>query len=83
MSHTLHELTLPELGAGQMPITVSLWLVDVGDEVCEGDRVLEVLFGGVSVDLPAPVGGVLVQTLVGEDDVIAVGQTLGVIAELA
>ena len=64
-----------------MPISVSLWLVEVGDEVSEGDRLLEVLFGGASVDLPAPASGILVQTLVGEDDVLSVGQTLGVIAE--
>lgn len=72
-------LTLPDLGAGEMPVTASVWLVDVGEEVMEGDRLLEVCFGAVSVDLPAPASGVLVQTLVAEDDVLAVGQELGVI----
>ncbi len=74
-----HRLTLPELGAGEMPITASLWLVEVGDEVSEGDRLLEVCFGAVSVDLPAPASGVLVEMLVAEDDVLRVGQGLGVI----
>jgi 2-oxoglutarate dehydrogenase E2 component (dihydrolipoamide succinyltransferase) len=74
-----HELILPDLGAGDMPVTVSLWLVDAGSEVSEGDRVLEVVFGGASVDLPSPASGVLVETLVGEDDELTVGQLLGVI----
>jgi 2-oxoglutarate dehydrogenase E2 component (dihydrolipoamide succinyltransferase) len=74
-----HILTLPELGAGEMPITVSLWLVEVGDEVTEGDRLLEVCFGAVSVDIPAPLGGMLIEALVAEDDVLQVGQQLGVI----
>jgi 2-oxoglutarate dehydrogenase E2 component (dihydrolipoamide succinyltransferase) len=72
-------LTLPELGAGEMPVTASLWLVEQGDEVSAGDRLLEVCFGAVSVDLPAPASGVLVEMLVAEDDVLQVGQELGVI----
>jgi 2-oxoglutarate dehydrogenase E2 component (dihydrolipoamide succinyltransferase) len=74
-----HVLTLPELGAGEMPVVASVWLVEVGDEVTEGDRLLEVCFGAASVDLPAPASGVLVETLVSEDDVLTVGQELGVI----
>lgn len=76
-----HPLVLPDLGAGPMPVTVSLWLVDVGQEVCEGDRLLEVVFGSVCVDLPAPASGVLVEALVGEDEMLHVGQVLGIIAE--
>ena len=78
MSHR-HPLVLPDLGAGEMPITVCLWLVDLGQEVTEGDRLLEVMFGSVTVDLPAPASGVLAETCVGEDDVVAVGQLLGII----
>ena len=75
-----HVLTLPELGAGEMPVTASLWLVEVGQEVTEGDRLLEVCFGAASVDLPAPASGVLVEALVAEDDELSVGQPLAVIA---
>ena len=74
-----HVLNLPELGAGEMPVTASVWLVDVGEEVTEGDRLLEVCFGAVSIDLPAPVSGLLVEALVAEDDELTVGQPLGVI----
>ena len=48
-----HELTLPDLGIDDQPITVSSWLVKRGTPVTEEDPVVEVLCGGVTVDLPA------------------------------
>lgn len=73
------ELILPELGIDHQPITVSLWLVECGTRVAEGDPVLEVLAGPATVDLPAPADGVLIETLVEEDDPLTVGQRLGLI----
>jgi pyruvate/2-oxoglutarate dehydrogenase complex dihydrolipoamide acyltransferase (E2) component len=75
----LHALTLPDLGLSTQPVSTSVWLVDEGSEVAEGDRVLEVVCGVVAVDLSAPASGVLVEQRVGEDEPIAVGQVLGVI----
>lgn len=72
-----HALTLPDLGIE--PVTASLWLVEVGSQVSPGDRILEVLAGCAAVDLPAPVEGVLVETLVEEDDALVTGQVLGII----
>ncbi len=74
-----HELTLPELGIDDRPITVSLWLVERDTRVAAGDPVLEVLAGPATVDLPAPADGVLVETFVEEDDPLQVGQRLGVV----
>lgn len=73
-----YELTLPELEMGEVPITLSVWLVEPGDEVVEGDRVVEVLAGAATVDLPSPVTGRLVEQLVLEDEPLAAGQVLGV-----
>jgi len=72
----LYELRLPNLGMGDQQHVLSLWLVKPGDRVAAGDRVAEVLAGPVTVDLPSPVEGVLVETLVDEDEPISVGQTL-------
>ena len=72
-------LTLPELGMGQTPITVSLWLVEPGERVIEGDRVVEILAGAATVDLPAPTSGILAEVLVDEEEAVRVGQTLGYI----
>lgn len=69
-------LTLPDLGIDDQPITLSSWLVKRGAHVTEGDPVLEVLCGGVTVDLPAGVTGVLVEKTVAEDEILKVGQTL-------
>ncbi len=74
-----YELKLPDLGLGAQEIVVSLWLVRPGSEVSLGDRLIEVLADGVTVDLPAPANGVVVEMLVAEDEPICVGQTLGII----
>ena len=74
-----HDLILPDLGIDDLPITVSLWLVRRGARVAAGDPLIEILAGSVTVDLPAPVGGVLVEKLVEEGETSQVGQRLGVI----
>lgn len=79
MSAERHVLTLPDLGLSGRPLLVSLWLVPRGGEVTEGDRLLEVLAGEVTVDLSAPASGILVEKLVRDDEPIVVGQELGVI----
>ena len=73
-------ILLPELGLGSTPVTASVWLSDVGATVYEGDRLLEVSAGEATVDLPAPASGILLKQLVSEDDVLHVGQVLGMIA---
>lgn len=74
-----HDLILPDLGLGDRPIKVSMWLVKRGSRVVEGDQVLELLAGEAAIDLPAPASGVLVQRLVAADDPVRVGQRLAVI----
>jgi len=73
-----HEVTLPDLGIDQ-PARISLWLVRRGSRVNQGDPLVEVLAGSALVDLPAPIAGTLVQTLVGEDEPVRTGQRLAVI----
>ena len=68
-------IILPELGAG--PVVLSAWLADAGDEVYEGDRLVEVLVNGATFDVPAPATGRLVDKLVFVDHPITVGQVLG------
>jgi len=75
-------LILPDLGLGDRPITVSMWLVDRGGQVFEGDPLVELLAGEATVDLPSPATGILVKKLVAEDDLVRVGQRLGVIQTL-
>lgn len=78
MRQRVSELVLPDLGLGDVPIVASLWLVKRGARVRQGESVLEVLAGDVTVDLPAPVSGVLSRRLVAEDDALHTGQTLAI-----
>ena len=73
------ELVLADLGLPGVAIHASEWLVELGAEVTVGDRLLEVLAGSVTVDLPAPASGVLSSRLVEEDDELCVGQVLAII----
>ena len=73
-------LVLPDLDLPpQQPVTVSCWLVPPGRAVFEGDRLLELAAGEVTVDLPAPATGRVVQKCVAEGEVVAVNQVLGMI----
>ncbi len=72
-------LVVPELGLRDVTLVVSLWLVPRGAAVMEGDRVVELLAGGATIDLEAPVSGRLVAQLVDEDEAVSTGM---VVAEI-
>ena len=74
-----HEVTLPDLGTGELPITAGIWLARRGQAVSEGEPLLEVVVGSAVVDLPCPFNGILVRRLVEEDEEIQVGQALAVL----
>ena len=75
----IRPIILPELGLPDRPIVLSLWLVKEGARVVADDPVVEVMADGVTVDLPAPADGVLIDKLVSEGELLAVGQRLAVI----
>lgn len=77
----LRFVTLPELGiAPDEPILVSHWYARRGDEIWEGDRLVEVLVGAATFDVPAPASGRLVRIRVREDERIRPGQVLAHLA---
>ncbi len=69
-------LAVPECGVMGMSMRVSLWLVPEGADVLEGDRVVELLVGGATIDLESPVAGRLVTQFVDEDDVVTPGTVI-------
>lgn len=70
-------IVLPELGVA--PIKLSAWLADVGDDVYEGDRVVEVSVAGATFDVASPATGRLaVQHVVPRDEIFP-GQVLGIV----
>jgi pyruvate/2-oxoglutarate dehydrogenase complex dihydrolipoamide acyltransferase (E2) component len=68
---------LPDLGA--TPIVLSLWFADPGDVVFEGDRLVEVLVGGATFDVPAPATGRLAEKRALPSDALEPGQVLGIV----
>ncbi len=69
-------LVVPDLGLRDGSVAVSLWLVPRGAAVLAGDRVVELVAGGVTIDLEAPVTGRLVVQHADEDDVVSIGSIL-------
>ncbi|MBM4092932.1 MAG: biotin attachment protein [Planctomycetes bacterium] len=78
-SASVCDIAVPDLGLADVPMTLSVWLVPLGTQVIAGDRIVEILAGDVTVDLAAPMTGVLVDVLVREDDLVRPGQVLGLI----
>jgi pyruvate/2-oxoglutarate dehydrogenase complex dihydrolipoamide acyltransferase (E2) component len=69
------DIVLPELGVS--PVRLSLWFAEPGDAVFEGDRLVEVLAGGATFDVPAPATGRLAEWHALPDDPLLPGQVLG------
>ena len=77
----LEAVILPDLGTGpDVPIVVSHWFAGRGDEVWEGDRLVEVLVGPATFDVSAPISGRLAAIHGREDDWVFPGTVLGFVA---
>ncbi len=70
---------MPDLGAAA-PV-VSVWFSAPGERVYAGDRLVEVLIAGATVDIPAPASGRLIEKSVLPDEPARPGQVLGYIDE--
>ncbi|MGD8228998.1 MAG: dihydrolipoamide acetyltransferase family protein [Desulfobacteraceae bacterium] len=67
---------LPDLGEGIHEGEVLSILVSVGDEVKEGDPILEVETDKAAVEIPSPYTGTVREILIKEGDIINVGDVL-------
>jgi pyruvate/2-oxoglutarate dehydrogenase complex dihydrolipoamide acyltransferase (E2) component len=77
----LAAVILPDLGTGpDVPIVVSHWFAARGERVWEGERLVEVLAGPATFDVPSPVTGHLAEIRGREDDRVETGCVLGLVA---
>jgi pyruvate dehydrogenase E2 component (dihydrolipoamide acetyltransferase) len=67
---------LPDLGEGIHEGEVLAVLVSVGDEVKEGDPILEVETDKAAVEIPSPYNGTVREILVKQGDMVQVGDVL-------
>jgi pyruvate/2-oxoglutarate dehydrogenase complex dihydrolipoamide acyltransferase (E2) component len=65
----------PDLGSGD--VVVSVWYVKPGETVFAGDRLVELLLGSATFDVPAPAAGTLIEQCVLPAERVVAGQVLG------
>ncbi len=72
----MSEVKLPELGEDINEATISYWLYQEGDEVKEGEDLVEMTTDKATFNVPSPVSGVLKEISAEEGETIKVGQKL-------
>src|SRR4051812_6993826 len=70
------EIVMPEMGESVTEGTILEWHVSEGDQIAEGDTVVEVSTDKVDAEVPAPTDGTITKILVGPDETIEVGKPL-------
>lgn len=71
------EVILPDLGPA--PVILSVWFADAGDQILEGDRLVEVMVDAATFDVASPATGKLMEKRALPDDRLVPGQVLGIV----
>ncbi len=75
------EIRVPSLGESISEATVGQWLKQQGDQVAADEPLVELETDKVTVEVPAPTGGVLSEIAVPTGATVAIGSLLGSITE--
>ena len=75
------EIRVPTLGESVTEATIGRWFKKAGEPVAADEPLVELETDKVTVEVPAPVGGVLSEIKAKNGDTVAVGALLGSIAE--
>jgi pyruvate dehydrogenase E2 component (dihydrolipoamide acetyltransferase) len=73
---------LPELGEGIEKATISYWYFQEGQDVKEGEDLVEITTDKATFNVPCPATGILSEVLVEEGDSVNVGEPLAIIEEV-
>jgi pyruvate dehydrogenase E2 component (dihydrolipoamide acetyltransferase) len=73
------EVIMPQMGETVLEGTVNTWHKSAGQQVAEGEPLLEIGTDKVDTDIPAPASGTLTQVKVAADETVPVGTVLAVI----
>jgi 2-oxoglutarate dehydrogenase E2 component (dihydrolipoamide succinyltransferase) len=77
------EVVMPQMGESIAEGTIIKWLKKVGDTVERDEPIFEISTDKVDAEIPAPVGGVLLEILVGENQTVPVNSIVARIGEAA
>jgi 2-oxoglutarate dehydrogenase E2 component (dihydrolipoamide succinyltransferase) len=75
------EIRVPTLGESVTEATIGRWFKKAGEAVAADEPLVELETDKVTVEVPAPVGGVLSEIKAKDGDTVSVGALLGSIAE--
>jgi 2-oxoglutarate dehydrogenase E2 component (dihydrolipoamide succinyltransferase) len=75
------EVSIPQIGESVVTVFIARWLRQPGEAVSAGEGLLELDSDKASMELPAPVDGVLLEQLAAEGDEVAVGALIARIEE--
>ena len=75
------EIRVPTLGESVVEATVGNWLKKAGEAVNQDEAIVELETDKVTVEVNAPVAGVIADVLVAEGETVEVGALLGSITE--
>ncbi len=73
------DVIMPRMGETVDEGTVNEWFRQVGDQVAEGEPLLEIGTDKVDTEVPAPVAGTLAEIRVKAGETVPVGAVLAVI----
>jgi multifunctional 2-oxoglutarate metabolism enzyme len=76
-SEQIVEIVTPTGGESVTEGTILEWSVKVGDEVSDGDTVVEISTDKVDMELPAPTAGTITEILAADGETVKVGQVIG------
>ncbi len=72
-------IIVPAISAADADVRLGQWLVEEGEYVLQGDRIVELLTDGVLFQLSSPAEGSVRRTLISEGGRVAAGDCLGYI----
>lgn len=75
------KVVMPKLGATMEEGTIDSWLVDVGEEIEEGDPIVEIQTDKITMEVEAEADGVLLKKLYEAGETIPVQQVIAYIGE--
>ena len=76
VAEDLLEIQMPAMGESVTEGTILEWHVSEGEEVSEGDTIVEVSTDKIDAEVPAPASGVITKIMAQPDDTVSVGQVL-------
>ncbi len=76
-----HELKVPTVGESIQEVQIGQWLKGEGQWAAKDESVVEIESDKATVDLAAPVAGIVVQVLHRQGDVVPVGTLIGYLEE--